>query len=185
VRQADTYALTGIAATLLRDGKTSHSVFKIPIPCYNNSTCKISPVSPYADYLRGISLFIVDEVSMMSTDQFDAIDRMLRDTRNYDTPFGGKTFVFRGDFQQLLHVIPGASAAMIIEKCVTSSPVWQSSVQVLHLTKNMRLRDESDVRFNNFLTQLGSGDQDLIKQEEPYKGLTLLPGQCVLDDDLR
>ena len=120
----------------------------------------------------------------MSVDQFDAIDRMFCDITRNNIPFGGKVFVFGGDFSQLLHVIPGGSPAMIIEKCVTSSPVWHQHIQVFHLTKIMRLRDENDNLFNDYLLKLGSGHPDLIKSEEPLKGLTFLPPSCITDQNL-
>ena len=72
---------------------------------------------------------------------------------------------------------------MIIEKCVTSSPTWRQDVQVFHLTQNMRMRVESDTLFKTFLLHLGSGHPDLIKQEGPFKGLTLLPAQTILRDN--
>ena len=73
---------------------------------------------------------------------------------------------------------------MIIEKCVTSSTFWQQHIQVFHLTKNMRLRDENDKLFNDYLLKLGSGHPDLIKSEEPLKGLTYLPPSCITDQNL-
>ena len=58
-------AMTGIAAILLPDGRTAHKTFCIPIPCLENSSCRISPSSPYAELLRNIALFIIDEASVL------------------------------------------------------------------------------------------------------------------------
>ena len=53
-------ALTGIAATLLTGGKTVHSLFKLPLPVLETSSCSVSPTSQEADILRNQKLFIVE-----------------------------------------------------------------------------------------------------------------------------
>ena len=77
-------AYTGIAATLLFfGGSTTHSLFGLPVPILETSVCRISPTSEKAEMLRNVDIFIVDEVSMISTHAFHAIDRMLQDiTKN-------------------------------------------------------------------------------------------------------
>ncbi|XP_076029148.1 uncharacterized protein LOC143017995 [Oratosquilla oratoria] len=47
-----TSAWTGIAATLLKNGKTLHSVFKLPVPLTEAITCNIPPNSDQANILR-------------------------------------------------------------------------------------------------------------------------------------
>ncbi|XP_076032444.1 uncharacterized protein LOC143020167 [Oratosquilla oratoria] len=47
-----TSAWTGIAATLLKNGKTLHSVFKLPVPLTETITCNIPPNSDQANILR-------------------------------------------------------------------------------------------------------------------------------------
>ena len=51
-------AFTGIAAILLRDGITIHSLFKLPVPVLDNSTCNVRPNSDHAEYLREKDLFL-------------------------------------------------------------------------------------------------------------------------------
>ena len=183
VRQASCSALTGIAATLLIDGKTTHSTFKIPIPCHENSSIPLSPNSPYAEYLRNISLFIIDETTMLSRHAFNAIDRMMRDiTGNHLVPFGGKVFVFGGDFRQLLPVLKRASSSAIIENTIVRSPIWQTHVRTFHLTRNMRLRD-GESEFNEFLMALGDGKLPL-KEDHPFKECITVPPQCVTEGNI-
>ena len=43
--------------------------------------------------LRGISLFVVDESSMVPVYAFDAIDRLLRDITGLDTPLVANFFL--------------------------------------------------------------------------------------------
>ena len=87
-----TAAWTGIAATLLSCGRTVHSLFKLPVPLLDTSCCNITPTSNYAAMLREVSLFIVDETSMVPLHAFNAIDRLLRDITGIDIMFGGKVF---------------------------------------------------------------------------------------------
>ena len=49
-----------IAPTLLL-GRTVHSMFKLPNPLLETSTCNVTPASKLADMLRAQSLFIIDE----------------------------------------------------------------------------------------------------------------------------
>ena len=86
-------AWTGIAATLLAGGRTVHNLFKLPVPILETSVCHVSPTSVHASYLRSVSLFIIDEASMIPVHALSAIDKMLRDITNNDVPFGGKIFL--------------------------------------------------------------------------------------------
>jgi len=47
-RKVATVAWTGIAATVLSDGRTVHSLFKLPVPLLDSSCCNISPTSNYS-----------------------------------------------------------------------------------------------------------------------------------------
>ena len=68
------------------------------VPLLDNSSCNITPTSNYAAMLRNVSLFIVDEASMVPLHAFNAIDRLLRDITGIDTSFGGKPFLWGDDF---------------------------------------------------------------------------------------
>ena len=52
-------AWTGIASTLLRSGVTVHNLFKLPVPILDTSCCKISPSSPYGQYIKSILLILI------------------------------------------------------------------------------------------------------------------------------
>ena len=96
-----TAAWTGIAAQLLSCGRTLHSLFKLPVPILETSTCNVSPTSNHADMLRKLHLIILDEASMIPAHALNAIDLLLRDICKSDDPFGGKVVVLGGDFRQL------------------------------------------------------------------------------------
>jgi hypothetical protein len=55
---------SGIAASIMPGGCTTHSVFKIPIKISDGSICKFSKQSDTADLLHRAALIIWDEVAM-------------------------------------------------------------------------------------------------------------------------
>ena len=67
-------AWTAIAATLLNGGRTVHNLFKLPVPLQENSVCNLKHSSAQAEYLRSVSLFIIDEASMVPSLALEAID---------------------------------------------------------------------------------------------------------------
>lgn len=101
-------SFTGIAATNV-GGTTIHSFFRLPTrPLLHNDEAieKFAPGSPRANMIRSTDVFIIDEVSMLRSDIFQAIERSLR--INSDTPelpFGGKQIVLVGDLFQLPPVV--------------------------------------------------------------------------------
>jgi hypothetical protein len=88
-------ASSGLAASLLGHARTSHALFKIPVQIDEMAYCR--PASSYKSWLRSIQCFIWDEVSMAHKWALDAVERMLRDIRDIDAPFGGVTMLFSGD----------------------------------------------------------------------------------------
>ncbi|KAG0580812.1 hypothetical protein KC19_4G201500 [Ceratodon purpureus] len=132
-------ASSGIAALLLHGGRPAHSTFKIPFEVDEYSMCTINKNSEYADV-------------------FQAVDRSLRDIRDSNSPFGGVTVVFGGDFQQILPVIPRGSRPQIVGACLRRSIIWQH-VRILNLSINMRLQNASPANkeFAQWLLQIGDG----------------------------
>lgn len=159
-------AWTGIAAMLLPGGRTSHSVFKFPIPVFENSVSSIKPSSKAGHEIRETKVFIFDEASMIPSNALYCLDRLLRDIQNNDMPFGGKVLILGGDFQQVLPVVPHAARATIIENCLISCTLWDS-FEKFTLTENMRT-NPGEVEFNRLLLDVGSGsanasDTDFIQ----------------------
>jgi ATP-dependent DNA helicase PIF1 len=66
-------------------------------------------------------LFILDEAPMIHKFAFEALDRTFHDIIQVDEPFGGKVFVFGGDFCQVLPVIPHASHAEVVSASLSHS----------------------------------------------------------------
>ena len=139
--------MTGIAATLLSGGQTVHKTSAIPVPCLDNSTCRISPNSDYGNILRDVLIFIIDEASMLSRYQFEAIDHLMRDLTGKDIPFGDKIFILGGDFRQTLPVVHRASDTVIIENSIISSHLWSIVYADAHGDVKIRLNDPHNGRF--------------------------------------
>ncbi|CAN1153062.1 ATP-dependent DNA helicase PIF1 [Linum perenne] len=72
-------ASSGIAATLLPDGVTAHSRFKIPLEIDNLSTCTIKKGSDVAELLKSATLIVWDEAPMIHKLSFEAVDRTMCD----------------------------------------------------------------------------------------------------------
>jgi hypothetical protein len=151
-------ASSGIAALLLKGGRTAHSCFKIPIPCHESTVCNISKRSHLADLIHITDLVIWDEAPMQHRHIFDTVDRSFKDICNSDKPFGGVTFVFGGDFQQILPVIVKGSRAQIVGASIQRSMLWRS-MTVLHLHQNMRLNTniEAEQNFAKWQLEVGQG----------------------------
>ena len=174
-------AMTGIAATLLLDGRTTHSTFKIPIPCCEGDTIKISPSSDYADELRKAQMLLIDEASMLPANAFKAIDLLLRDIMSNNIPFGGKIVVMGGDFRQILPVIRRANNTVLLENCITSSPLWRL-VEKFKLTSNMRVNPEQH-DFRDWLLELGNGHLP-TRQDSPFFDCIEIPSTCIIEGSL-
>lgn len=102
-------ASSGIAATLILNGRTAHSAFRLPLDLAMagpSSICNVNKNSTTARILRECKLIIWDEVTMSHKYAFEALDRSLRDIRSNDSLMGGVTMLLTGDFRQTLPVIP-------------------------------------------------------------------------------
>ncbi|XP_058725711.1 uncharacterized protein LOC131597006 [Vicia villosa] len=166
-----TFATSGIASLLLLGGRTAHSKFKIPVPTLDNSTCKIEYNDDVGDLLRQTKLIIWDEAPMAHKHTFEALDRTLRDVMskygNSKEMFGGKV-VFGGDFRQILPVVPRGSRSDIVHSAINASYIW-NSVQVLTLTKNMRLQsgDMRDYYSSNTVDKSEINDDTVVNILNP------------------
>ncbi|XP_065642205.1 uncharacterized protein LOC124814644 [Hydra vulgaris] len=175
-----TAAWTGIAATLLKNGCTMHNLFKLPVPILETSTCNITLNSIHGRFLRQISLYLLDEASMIPKYALSAIDKLLQDICNNSFPFGGKVILMGGDFRQILPVVKRGRPAEVIELCLKCSEYWQY-VQRFSLTVNMRVQIEEE-EFSQWLLKLGSGTLP-VKPEDPLRRCIKIPEQCFLSDN--
>ena len=97
-------APTGVAA-LAAGGQTIHSLLRLPIGIIGERELGFIPKESLA-VLASLDAIVVDEVSMVSADVLDAIDRRLRQAkRKRSTPFGGVQMIMFGDPYQLSPVV--------------------------------------------------------------------------------
>jgi ATP-dependent DNA helicase PIF1 len=157
-------ASSGIAALLLRGGRTAHSRFKIPLECGSDTVLSISKQGELAELLKQASLIIWDEAPMQHRYTAEAVSRSLQDLRDDPRPFGGVTTVFGGDWAQTLPIIPNASEGEIVGATLPSSTLW-NDVSILRLETNMRLQSQGLLpqervmmtQYADWLKQLGRG----------------------------
>ncbi|CAL1359594.1 unnamed protein product [Linum trigynum] len=146
-------ASSGIAATLLPDGITAHSRFKIPLDIDRNSTCMIKKGTHLAQLIKEVSLIVWDEAPMTHRFSFEAVDRTFCDIMDSPLsgegykPFGGKCILLGGDFRQTLPVVVEDGREESIDSSLTRSYLWKY-FKVLPLRVNMRINTNP----NNLLT---------------------------------
>uniref|UniRef100_A0A8D8YMS1 ATP-dependent DNA helicase n=2 Tax=Cacopsylla melanoneura TaxID=428564 RepID=A0A8D8YMS1_9HEMI len=162
-------ASCGIAATLLQGGKTVHSTFKVPLNLnyHDQPVCNISRGSDLSNNIQNCALIVWDECTMSNKAAIEAVDRTLRDITGNNTPMGGITVLFSGDFRQTLPVVQKGTRADEVNACMKSSVLW-SSIISLHLTKNMRVllqRNVGSDDFSKLLLDLGDGKVPSIHHE--------------------
>ncbi|XP_072084498.1 uncharacterized protein [Arachis hypogaea] len=153
---------TGIAATLLSGGRTTHSRFKIPINAEPSSMCNISKQSDFAKLIRQTTTIIWDEASMANKEIMESLDRTLRDILENNNPFGGKVMVMGGDFRQVLHVVPKGSKSQMILASIVKSHLW-AFTEILHLRQNMRSLNDND--FAKYLMRIWDGIEPTICED--------------------
>lgn len=86
-------ASTGLASSLIEDGRTVHSRFRLPIVLLNDSSSSLSEQSEEAQFIRRAKLIIWDEASMASKYAYEAVDRLLQMINHMEAPFGGKVIL--------------------------------------------------------------------------------------------
>jgi ATP-dependent DNA helicase PIF1 len=93
-------AISGVAASIMLGGRTSHSRFKIPLTLEEGGCCSFTKQSGTAKLLQQAALIIWDEGSMTKRQNVKALDNSLWDIMDRShLSFGGKTVVLGGDFR--------------------------------------------------------------------------------------
>ncbi|KAH7670496.1 DNA helicase protein [Dioscorea alata] len=124
-------ASLGIASLLLPGGKTTHSRFKIPTNIGEYSTCTIPKQTKLARLIAETTLIVWDEAPMIHKNCLEALNRTLQDIilktiiDASTKPFGGKTILLGGDFQQILPIIQSGTKIDIINATITQSQLWK------------------------------------------------------------
>ena len=147
-------APTGIAA-LNVGGETIHSLFRLPRGLLlDGDENEVSPRSIFE--IEDITL-VIDEVSMVRADVFNAIDVSLREQRESNVPFGGVRVIAFGDTHQLPPVLTGGDEHRLRQAFGGAyffhAPAARS-MAMLELTEVFRQQDE---RFVALLNEIRDG----------------------------
>jgi ATP-dependent DNA helicase PIF1 len=99
-------APTGVAALAI-GGQTIHSLLRLPLGIIGDRELGFIPKESLA-VLANLDALVIDEVSMVSADVLDGIDRRLRQAkRRKNVAFGGIQLIMFGDPYQLAPVVSG------------------------------------------------------------------------------
>ena len=181
-------APTGVAA-VNAGGVTIHSMFGLPLTCFVPSDDVVDPNIATNRYrllgeglrltreklrvLREMDLLIIDEVSMVRADIFDAIDVVLRHVRGNRRPLGDAQVLLIGDVHQLPPVVKEAEWEIL--KTYYRSPyffdsrVWpQLHAAQIELRTIYRQRDERFLKLLNGIRNRQLDTDDLRRLRDRY-----------------
>lgn len=145
-------APTGIAASHLQ-GQTIHSFFSLGIrdlidDYYIESLLEKKYLQTRFSKLK---VLIIDEISMVSSEIFLGIDKILRAFKKDSKPFGGVQVVLSGDFFQL----PPISKTAKEKRFAWQSPSWRElNLKTCYLEEKFRQDDNVLI---NILNEIRSG----------------------------
>lgn len=86
-------ASTGIAANLLKGGRTYHSQYKLRLKIDETTVSGITMMSKDADIIKKAKLLIWDESTMAPAHALNCVNRLLREIMEKNVPFGGKVLL--------------------------------------------------------------------------------------------
>lgn len=169
-------APTGIAALNVH-GQTIHSFFRFPsrpIALADIRRLRNNRIYKLMDIL------IIDEISMVRADLFDAIDHFLRINRDQpDIPFGGVQLILFGDIFQLPPVVASLAEKNYFSTSYPSPYFFDAQafdsgfeMQLIELTEVFRQKDK---RFKQILDEirLNQVDWETIQELNSRVGATL------------
>nr|GEX55955.1 hypothetical protein [Tanacetum cinerariifolium] len=105
--------------------------FVIPLELLENNTCGIKQNTHLAKLMQQVERIIWDEAPMMKKYAFEALDKTIGDILGYPEPkkrnkhFGRVAVLLRGDFRQIIPVIPKGKRADIVHACINHSELWK------------------------------------------------------------
>ena len=175
-------APTGVAA-LNVGGQTIHSLLRLPTGIIADHD--LDQPSELKKMLAAIDTLVIDEISMVSADLMDAIDRALRQARGKKhDPFGGAQIIMFGDPYQLPPVPPrdpherAFFADTYRSLWFFDARVWsQVPLTVVELTEVHRQRDD---RFKQILGAVRFGEVTADMAEELNSAGARTPPEDVL-----
>ena len=167
-KKVENMAFMGIAATILPAGRTIHNRFGLPVPLHSDSNSSIGPNSKAWNELKATEVFIVDEGSMVPRHVAKIFNNLLQQIMENDKLFGGKIFLFGGDFRQILPIQKHATRSQLCDLTLKGSDLWKY-FNVYKLTENMRVNKSAErikgMLFDDWLLKVGNGE---LNDEDDY-----------------
>jgi len=165
-------APTGLAAINI-EGQTIHSLFKLPPKLLDASDIK----KVYHGFYKHLDAIIIDEVSMVRVDMFDAIDMFMRmNGKDRNKPFGGIQILLFGDLFQLPPVVENESGKIL--KQLYPSPYFfdahvmnHLNIEVINLAKVYRQKDSKFIGLLDKI-RLGNLNESVLEEINSNVGKT-------------
>lgn len=165
-------APTGMAALALPEAMTIHKFFEFPTQRVFVKDSDVSESENMKRKLEQVDTIVLDEISMVRADIFQAMDiSMRKHTGCFDRPFGGKQVIAVGDFSQLPPVIDDVKVGECINYYYHGiyafcAPVWnQLHFQNYFLTQVMRQTDQSYIELLDALRTMKPGLKDMLQSD--------------------
>lgn len=162
-RECVVLAPTGIAA-LNAGGTTIHSQMMLKPGLLNPLSLEPLTDGNHCRVRRMAKTVIVDEVSMVRSDLFCAMDARLREIaygQSREMPFGGKQIVLVGDFMQLPPVVGGNDERKFINERFGGAFAFETDLWVAAMFRTVFLktvhRQSGDTLFKKVLNDLRHG----------------------------
>ena len=140
---------TGTSALHIH-GTTLHSWAGIGLG--KGSVCSIVSKIKRKSYLKNrwldVKILIIDEISMLSPELFDKLEKIAKMIRKNDKPFGGIQLVLTGDFCQL--------PCVDSDKFCFEADTWDLCInKVICMTENLR---QTDTEWQECLSEIRMGE---------------------------
>lgn len=178
-------APTGVAA-LNVGGQTIHSLFKLPIGIIGNQPLEQS--REVKRILKRIDTLVIDEISMVSADLLDAMDRSLRQARGRSAePFGGVQVVMFGDPFQLAPVPPSdpTERAWLRDNYRSmwffDARVWRETELRIHTLREIHRQHDDEfrslltaVRYGRVTAEMAARLNEVGARPAPHDGVITL-----------
>ena len=159
-------APTGVAAINV-GGSTIHSFFMLKPGLMTEDTIDEIGSGKKRAVIRATKTIIIDEISMVRSDVFAAIDIRLRSLArggNREKPFGGKQMILVGDFFQLPPVVKTETESEFLKReyggdYAFLTGLWERAGFRSVFLKTIH-RQKSDTKFLSVLNNIRNGELD-------------------------
>lgn len=157
-------APTGVAA-LNAGGSTIHSFFRLPPALLTIDSIGSIRDGKKIEVICAAKTIVIDEISMVRSDVFNAIDFRLRELAkgvNRELPFGGKQVIVVGDFFQLPPVVTDEKTQTILNKLYGGTYAFETDLwrraNFVNIVLEKVHRQADDSQFVELLNAIRNGE---------------------------